>query len=482
MEVVTLRGTEERGVNHLAGRSWRHLLAALALLVSISVAGGLAAQTDEYAGAPVGTEEASADAAEAWDAGERVRQMMAEWKATDPSGRRFRERSARGEISLVEGVGQAQLNIQDKRWGKSRSLAYTRAFAESVREFVSRIKKKQTSELLRDYFEENLDESEYVYRQNESTDEAMLRVVNKVATLGERKLDQALAESGMSADEIARMTPPQKKITFSDRLSLKATTLAFGSAAGLVPIKTFEAFDDEGNSAVGVVAVRSSRMRYLADQIAAGKTIRPDDDRAGAPITDRIGVFSDKELTNEFGPRVWWDEHGYPTIVAFGQWAWSPEGLDKRKRARRRDFAMKQALADANTHLSTFINASTRFTTVSNRGGGAEEFSLISADGTVSDEETAKIVDRLVESARMSSDVQLTGSRVQREWFSRHPELDDHELVGVIVSWSPAQEDQIRAELGKKPKHQPPAEKTVQKTRVSSGTAESLDLMDPADF
>ena len=470
-------------MNRLAGRSWQRLLATLALLISISAAGGLAAQTDEdAAAAPEGTEEASADAAADWDADARVRQMMAAWKASDPVGRQFRERSERGEISLVEGVGPAQLNIQDKRWGKSRSLAYTKAFTEAVREYVSRIRKRQTSALLRDYFQEDLDESEYVYRRSESTDDVMLRVVNKAAALGERKLDEALAESGMSADEIARMSPPQKKVAFSDRLSLKATVQAFGSAAGLVPVKTFEAFDDEGNSAVGVVAVRSLRTRDLADQIAAGKAIRPDDERARAPIADQIGVLSDKELTNEFGPRVWWDEHGYPTIVAFGQWAWSPEGLDKRKRARRRDFAMKQASNDANIHLATFINSSTLFTSVSNRGDEAEEFSLVSADGTVSDEETAKIVDRLVESARVNSSVELTGLKVQREWFSRHPDLDHHELVGVIVSWSPAQEDQIRAELGKKPKHQPPAEKTVQKTSVKSGTAESQDLMDPADF
>ena len=290
-----------------------------------------------------------------------------------------------------------------------------------MREYVSRIKKRQTSKLLRDYFQEDIDESEYVHQQNESADDVMLRVVNKVTALGERKLDEALAESGMSADEISRMTPPQKKLAFSDRLSLEATTLAFGGAAGLVPVKTFEAFDDEGNSAVGVVAVMSPRTRYLAKQIATGKAIRPDDGRARTPITDQIWELSDKELTIEFGPRVWWDEQGYPTIVAFGQWAWSPDGLDKRKRARRRNFAMKQALVDANTHLSTFINAGTRFTSVSNRNDVAEEFSLISADGTVSDEETAKIVDRLVESARVSSDVRLSGLKVQREWFSRHP-------------------------------------------------------------
>ena len=101
-----------------------------------------------------------------------------------------------------------------------------------------------------------------------------------------------------------------------------------------MPIKTFEAFDNEGNSVIGVVAAVSSRMRQLAGQVAAGKAIRPDSDRARTPIADQIWALSDDELVNEFGPRVWWDEHGYPTIVAFGQWAWSPAGLDKGKKAR----------------------------------------------------------------------------------------------------------------------------------------------------
>lgn len=98
----------------------------------------------------------------------------------------------------------------------------------------------------------------------------------------------------------------------------------------------------------------------------------------------------------------------------------------------------------------------------------------------MSDEETARIADRLEKSARTRSAVSLDGLEVRREWFTRHPDVEGHELVGVVVSWSPAQEDKIQAELGKKPKHKAP-EKKVRAT-VSSGTAQSQDLMDPADF
>ena len=451
----------------LVGRSWRHLLAALALAVPLSLAGAVAAQDD---------------AAEDWDAAGRVWSMIDEWKTTDPVGRSFQARFEDGEIALVDSVVTASLGTDEKRWGKSRSLAYTQAFVEAMNQYVARIRSRTTSRLLRNYFEEDLDESEFVYRTGESTDQLISRVATKAVVLAERKLDKALAETGMSPDEIVRLTPPQKKVAFYERLVRQVTVEAFGSAAGLMPIKTFEAFDDEGNSAIGVVAAVSSNMRQLAGRVAAGRSMRPDADRARTSITDQVGALSDDELVNEFGPRVWWDEHGYPTIVAFGQWAWSPEGLDKRKKARRRAFAVEQALSDANAHLTTFVNASTRFTKVSEQGTEAEEFSLVSPDGTVSDEETVKIIDRVVEEAQVNSTVSLTGLEVRREWSGTHPDLEGHELVGVVVSWSPAQEDRVRAELGKKPKHQPPAEKTVQKTSVSSGTAESRDLMDPADF
>ena len=467
-------------MSRLAKRSWRNLMLALALSAPLSVADVFAVQAGEDAsGSPEGKEEASTDAAVDWDADARVRQMMADWKATDPVARHL---LARDDVSVVEGVASANLNVQEKRWSKARSLAYIKAFVSAMNDYVSRVRTRHASRLVRNQFQEDLDESDLVYRADESADDMVSRVATKALALGERKLDTALEQSGMSPEEVERLTPPQKRIAFSDRLLLEATTEAVGSAHGLVPIKTFEALDDEGGSAIAVVAVRSPRMKNLAEQIAAGKAMRPDAERARTPIVDQVGELSDLDLVYEFGPRVWWDEHGYPTVVAFGQWAWSPEGLDKRKKARRRDFAMEQAESDAQSHLAMFVNVATRFSRESVRGEEAEEFHRVWQDGTVSDEETERITDSLIRSAQVNSEVALTGLEVRREWFSRHPDLEEHELVGVVVSWSPAQEDRIRAELGKKPKHQPPADERERKSSISSETAESRDLMDPADF
>ena len=118
----------------------------------------------------------------------------------------------------------------------------------------------------------------------------------------------------------------------------------------------------------------------------------------------------------------------------------------------------------------------------SERGSEVEEFSRVSADGTVGEEETAKLLDKVFRTARVSSTVNLTGLKVLRRWFRSHPDLDGHELVGAVIAWSPAQEDQVRAELGKSAKHRPTAKRKVQKSRASRKTKESRNLMDPADF
>ena len=258
---------------------------------------------------------------------------------------------------------------------------------------------------MRDYFSEDVPESELQYREGEPNDSYVERIVLKTAVLAEQTLDQKLAETGMSEDEIRKLTTPvQKRTALAESISRKTLTEAVGSAAGLVPFKTFEGWDDEENSAIGVVAVYSERMRHIANQVARGAAIRPDPDRASESITDQIATFADDELPNEFGVRVKWDEQGYPAIVSFGQWGWSPAGLSKRKRAQRRKFAMKQAENDALSNLTVFIRASTRFTEESSVGTDLEEAFNLPRGGVPEEIETAEIADKLVEKARIDAE------------------------------------------------------------------------------
>ena len=455
----------------------RCYFSALAILVLALAFQPALAETDQTTDAGVEAE-APASGTDDRDANHIVQDDMEAWKNTHPMARGLLERD---DVLVVEGTAFVALSADDKRWPKARSLAYQQAFMNAMGEYVSQIRTRVTSRLIQEQFEQDLDESELTFDPEETVASQVERVVEKLAILGERKLDQALAESGMNAEEIARLTPAQKKTTFSDRLTRRTTREAFGSAAGLVPIKTFEAIDSEGNTAIGVVAASSRRMRRLATQVARGKSITPDADRARRSIADQLAEVADDELVDQFGVRVYWDEQGYPILVAFGQWGFSNEGLSKRKQARRRDFAGGQAENDARSHLVTFIRASTRFTEESTVGADVEEAFNVLPDNTVEEIETAKLVDELVRKANVTSQAELTGMATLRTWGARHPDLDSQEIVGAIVSWSPAQEKAVREAVRD---DEPRQQRTRQERPAPRGTStrQSREDMDSSDF
>ena len=293
--------------------------------------------------------------------------------------------------------------------------------------------RQQTSViLLRDYFEEDIPESELRYKEGEAADSYVKRIVLKSAALAEHTLDQKLAESGMNQDEIQRLTTPiQKRTALAESVSRKTLNEAVGSAAGLIPVKTFEGVDDEGNTAIGVVAVYSERMRHIANQVARGEVIRPDPTRARSPITDQIDDYANEELPNEFGVRIMWDEQGYPAIVSFGQWGWSPTNLSKKKRARRKKFAMKQAENDALSNLTVFIKASTRFTEESSVGVDLEEAFNLPRGGVPEEIEEARIADKLIE--RHVSRQKSLSRDIRRRDYGRL----DTRLSRTRSSWAP---------------------------------------------
>ena len=461
------------------GAKWMRCLLVASLALALIFASQQAlAETDQPTDAGVEAETA-VGGTESWDANERVLGDIEEWKKNSSMAHSLLQRD---DVQVVVGTARVKFSVDDKRWPKARSMAYQEAFMKAMGEYVSQITKpRETTRLIRERFQQDLDESELTFNSGDTSSSQLERVIDKLAILGERKLDQALTDSGMSEEEIARLTPAQKKTSLLGRMTRETTREALGSAAGLVPIKTFEAMDDEGNSAIGVVAASSRRMRRLAKQVAQGKSITPDADRARLSVADQLAEMSDEDLVDQFGVRIYWDEQGYPTLVSFGQWGFSNEGLSKRKRARRREFAGQQAKNGARAHLVTFINASTRFTEISTVGIGSEEGNQVLPDNTVEDFDMATIVDELVEKDKVTSQVKRGGMMTLRSWRTRHPDLDNQEIVGAIVSWSPAREKAIRAAIQDEPARQQPARQEESAPRGTS-TRESREDMDSSDF
>ena len=450
--------------------------AIFALAVSLALNSSPLAATDDDDGAAPETQPASTDGAETI-----VQSMIDEWLQKGP-GRAIRERD---NLNVVQGTSLVPVKADNRRWSKARSLTFQNAFVQAMGDYMASVRQRTSVSVIRNFFEDDIPESELRYQEGEAADSYVERIVLKRAALAEHTLDRKLAESGMDQDEIQRLTTPvQKRTALAE--SIKRTTLneAMGSAAGLIPVKTFEGVDDEGNTAIGVVAVYSERMRHIANQVAKGEVIRPDPARSRSPIADQIADFDkNAELPNEFGVRVMWDEQGYPAIVSFGQWGWSPANLSKKKRDRRRKSAMKKAAIDAKSNLAVFVSASTRFSQEGSASADLEEAFNLPRGGVPEETEEVEIADKVIETARINAEVTLTGSTVERRWAARHPLLDDQELVGAVVYWSPAREDAIRKTVGMKAKHAPPKEEPSRKPQQThiSGSAESREP-DLADF
>ena len=409
-----------------------------------------------------------------------VDEMMQDWKAADPTVRSLRQRN----ISVIEGLAEIGVHVDHGDWGKARSLAYTRAYLDAMGAFVRLTNEEITTETVRDLLQ---DETSIAFEADEDAATYLERIEEKEALLAEMKLDQELKEAGMSDEEIAGLSVREKIPRYRDSLAREVTSLAFGRASGLVPIKTFEAVDCDGNSSVGVVAVFSTRMRELAQRIQDGDAIRPDPDRGGVSLRDRIGELSDEDLVEQFGVRRWWDENGYPVIVSFGQWGWSSKALTAAQRDRRYRFARNQAALQARSYLAEFVTVNAQFTSSSFVGAAIEEAVEVDADRFHEYVAGTNIADRLVEEARTRSTVQLTGLDILRTWSARHPVAEHQELTGAVAYWSPAREDAVRVSLGLEARHPAPEPEPAPDAEPASrptvsGTVQSKDLMDASDF
>ena len=409
----------------------------------------------------------------------RVEELLNRWERDDPAGQAFARRT---DITVIRGTALVGKNAHEKDWGKSRSLAYVRAYLDAIREFVEKRRTVIRTDTARDYLEDD-----HGVIEDSDPQSYLDSIGTKYAALLEKKLDNALTEEGLSESEIAELTAPQKVIRFRDSVIRRSTVEAHGSASGLVPVKTVEVVNCDGDTAIGVVLASSRKMSVLAAQVANGEPIRPDPERAGRTVAEQLRSLADVDLVTEFGIRRWWDDQGYPVIIAFGQWGWYSANLNNRQKDRAWRFAKDQAEMQARAYLSEFINLGTLFESESETGSVAEEATIRHSSGIGEDVDVEDMIDRLVRTAQTESRVALTGLSTLRTWSATHPLAKDQELVGAVVYWSPALEDSAREGLGLSTKHAPPeqteeARAAPEASRVEGGTTESKVQTDAADF
>lgn len=373
-------------------------------------------------------------------------------------------------------------------WGKQRVLAFQRAMADIENNYIQFSGQQIASERLTEYFSDNAFEAEEFDWSASGNDAAWRRMFNKAVALTEAQLDNLLRESGVSPQDFDQMTAEQKQIEFRDSIQREVSRESFGNLAGMITVRTYEGFDEDGNYKVAVVSGVSENMKQLAYQIQHSRgDIAPSSDRRDTltPILSRTA----EQMVMDYGIRRLYDENGYPVLVSFGQWAVSYQGEDSRRVDRHRDAAYRQAEIQADAALAEFIRSRATYADSSEIASVYEESTTVDENNQFSAQAGSSITDIIRESSSRNTNINVTGIANLRRWHTQHPQNPDQLIVGVVRYWSPVNETNAREIQGWTPDRTNPAASSApaapeeDKTPPPTSTIEGSDiLMDIDDF
>jgi len=427
---------------------------------------------------------ATAAAPEITDPNETLEQLIEDFKSS-PLGQSF---SSNPQIFF--GVGQATVMVspESREWGNARVMAYKEATLKAQAEYIRFLGMSITSESLSRLFEDR--------SQTPRFDEADLRsatrlgeLLDKAVAVAGGKLDQQLQEMGIDPDEF-RAAPRTKRAEIFSR-SVSSTTIVRGrqEITGIVPVKTFEAYDAQGNHVVAVAVVASPNFRQFVHDIVQSKgDIAAKPDKAlSMPLRDYLRA-NPAALLDDFGIRRMYDEHGYPVLVSFGQASNPYRGNDFQRRSDNRELAFSAARAESFANFANLFNATgmvTEATTLTAQRSTEEVATAdrmqVTLSTETSDEIARKINNEIATRGRVDN---LVGTRELFRWSQKHP-MHGHDIHGVVYVWHPLAEQQAHQLRNFKPAPTTNAgQQQAEKPRSTgqAGSHQSRDLMSADDF
>lgn len=415
------------------------------------------------------------------DPGLKLEELIQDFEAS-PHGRAFADNDS---LFYTTATATVMVKPESREWGNARVLAYKEAMIEAQANYVRFLGLSVKTESVKKMFSDP--------SKMPSFSEADLRSANKLAALFDKavavaggKLDQQLDEMGINPEEF-RAAPAEKRAKLFER-SVAQTTVSRGRAelTGIIPVKTFEAFNEQGDHAVAVAVVASPRFRqFVHDVIESKGDIAADPSKASAqPLRDLLRA-NPLALIDDFGIRRMYDEQGYPVLVSFGQSSNPYRGNDFQQRADNRELSFISARADSFANFANLFKASGMVNEAVTQRASRTNTGVAVAEGrdvTLTEEaanEIVRAIDNEISSRGSVSD--LAGTKELFRWTQNHP-MHGHEINGVVFIWHPQAEQQARSLRNFKPQQPQRAVHQPSRTTGQSGTSQSRDLMSADDF
>lgn len=371
-------------------------------------------------------------------------------------GSGLQARAENGSLVLLRsGVVTVDQSVSSPHFGKSRDFAYAKALSNLQAKFILKKDSELQVQITTEEYSAEPSGDDLKFEDEDNSENAYVRIGDKVFKLAEAKLDNALRQEGVSEEEV-QSAPREKKIDlFRESIKRKSSRKAFGKASGLIPVKTIEAVDCDGRAGVSVIAVYSEKNEEFVNAVLNGDSMKPDKNRA-AKQTLQIQVDSEIDngsIVSEWGIRKLYDTAGYPILVSYGQWGYVPrQGMVKANERRRRG-ALNQADAGAVEQLTLFLNSQATFLDETSREQFVNSYIKVTEtdNGVVKTEgEVTEYLEKSSETFSANGNVKLTGLSDPIHWDLPYPhQRAQSNIVGSVLYWSPRNEDAINTAAGK---------------------------------
>lgn len=387
---------------------------------------------------------------------------------------------------LYFGIGQANVMArpEDRNWGNARIMAYKEALLNAKAEYLTHLGTSVVASSATRLFDDASQMPEFTPEELASSTK-LGELLDKAVAVAGGMLDEKLTDMGIDPEEFRAAPTEKRAILFERSVSDTVTLRARHELTGVIPVKTFEANDSDGNHVVAVAIVASPKMRAFIDDVIRSKgDIAPDPSKASPATLEQL--FADQNaLINEFGIRRLYDEQGYPVLVSFGQSSNPYRGSDYQQRYDNRKVSYAAARADAFGNFATLFKSTGTFDESKSDVMQNQRIGIVRAEGrdlSESEETSREFIRALEQEMEASGRVKdLAGTSELLHWTAKHP-LYGHEINGVIYVWHPVAEANARALRDYKPAQAKPSPAAEPVTKGQAGTSQSMNLMSADDF
>jgi len=418
------------------------------------------------------------------DIGLQIEEQIYSWE-TDGKGQVFKRRSEAGSLFYVTAQAPVMQGPDSRDWGNAREMAYKEATLKAQAKYLEYLGTNITASSASKLFDDQSQMPSFSAEELRSSNN-LIALLDKAVALAGAKLDSALQEMGVDPSEF-KAAPKEKRATLFQRsVRESVTTTATHSLTGVIPVKTFEAYDSEGNHVVAVAIVASNKFRQFVADVARSKgDIAAKPERASTQPLSMLLRNDKTALLNEFGIRRMYDKNGYPVLISFGQSSNPYRGKDFQRKADQRELSYAAAKASAYANFAYLFKSTGTSKDISSKDMKKQVEGVVRAEGTSveeGEESTVEFIRAVNREISVRGKINnLTGTRELFRWTTKHP-MYGHEINGVVYIWHPVSEQRARELKNFKPARQAASPQSKQTQQHSAGSSQSRDLMSADDF